>query len=437
MSRWKQMVLGDMGYTYGGLTNKTIVDFGFGKPFIPYMNIFSNGKINPKYLVLVNIHPGERQNTVKYGDLFFTTSSETVEEVGMTSVLLDDIGEAYLNSFCFGFRLNNFDDLLPEFAPFLFRGLELRKKISLFGQGSTRYNLPKTELLAKLKIDLPTIPEQRKIAKILSTADTVIEKTQAAIAKYKAIKQGMLIDLFTRGIDIKTGKLRPKQEDAPELYKQSELGWIPKEWDINEIGKVSSIVTNGFVGIATPYYTNSDNGVPYLFGTNIREDFIDFNNLRFISYDFHKSHAKSQLRPGDMLCVQSGHIGTCAIVPENFVEANCHALIITRFNKETIFSDFISYYLNSEIGKHELDKIIVGSTIKHINTSDLSKHVIPIPIIDEQNAIAKRLRIITNQIKSEQTYLQKLQRIKSGLMADLLSGNKLVSIPKEMETQTT
>lgn len=264
MSKWKQMVLGDMGHTYGGLTNKTIVDFGFGKPFIPYMNIFSNGKINPKFLVLVNIHPGERQNTVKYGDLFFTTSSETVEEVGMTSVLLDDIGEAYLNSFCFGFRLNNFDDLLPEFAPFLFRGIELRKKISLFGQGSTRYNLPKTELLVKLKIDLPTIPEQRKIAKILSTTDTVIDKTQAAIAKYKAIKQGMLHDLFTRGIDTKTGKLRNKLEDAPELYRISKSGQsVPINW--NEIEKVGDhiLITPGFPFNSNCFNTNSK-GLPLI-----------------------------------------------------------------------------------------------------------------------------------------------------------------------------
>lgn len=182
----------------------------------------------------------------------------------MTSVLLDDIGEAYLNSFCFGFRLNNFDDLLPEFAPFLFRGIELRKKISLFGQGSTRYNLPKTELLVKLKIDLPTIPEQRKIAKILSTTDTVIDKTQAAIAKYKAIKQGMLHDLFTRGIDTKTGKLRNKLEDAPELYRISKSGQsVPINW--NEIEKVGDhiLITPGFPFNSNCFNTNSK-GLPLI-----------------------------------------------------------------------------------------------------------------------------------------------------------------------------
>ena len=202
------------------------------------------------------------------------------------------------------------------------------------------------------------------------------------------------------------------------------------------IGDVSSLVTNGFVGVATPYYTTADQGVPYLFGTNIREDSIEFNDLRYISREFNSSHVKSQLKPGDMLCVQSGHIGTCAVVPDNFVEANCHALIITRFYKEMIYPEFISFYLNYSIGKHQLDKIIIGSTIKHINTSDLAKHLIPKPPVDEQKNISKRLRIIDQEHQAEQNYLHKLQMIKAGLMCDLLSGRKRVTVSEEVLTQT-
>jgi type I restriction enzyme S subunit len=309
----------------------------------------------------------------------------------------------------------------------------VHKDILKFIKGGTRSKLNKGEL-EKIEIEFPaTKKEEDKVAEIIFIAESVIEKTQAAIAKYKAIKQGMLQDLFTGGIDITTGKLRPRYEDAPELYKESSLGFIPGEWKIKQIGNVSSIVTNGFVGIATPYYTNSDNGIPYLFGTNIREDFIDFRNMRYISKEFHSSHVKSQLKPGDMLCVQSGHIGTCAVVPENFIEANCHALIITRFFKEIIYSEFISFYLNSEVGKHELDKIIIGSTIKHINTSELAKHIIPIPKIEEQKEIVKRLGVINKQLTTEQTYLQKIQSIKQGLMNDLLSGRKKVNVEEEVK----
>jgi len=283
--------------------------------------------------------------------------------------------------------------------------------------------------LYSLKINYFQPNIQRGISNILTTCDTVITQTQSAISKYKAIKQGLLHDLFTRGLDA-TGRLRPTYREAPELYKASELGMIPREWEVKRIGDVSLLVTNGFVGIATPYYTTYDKGVPYLYGTNVREDKIEFENLRYISREFHNNHIKSQLRSGDMLCVQSGHIGTCAIVPDNFIESNCHALIITRFNKEIIYPDFISFYLNSSTGKQQMDKIIVGSTIKHVNTSDLAKHFILQPDLEEQKSIAKRLTLIDKKIKNEATLLQKYQSIKRGLMGDLLGRGEMSIIMK-------
>src|SRR5204862_7029284 len=97
----------------------------------------------------------------------------------------------------------------------------------------------------KLRIKIPSLPTQQRIAKILTTADAVIEKTQAAIAKYKVIKQGMLQDLFTRGIDITTNKLRPRFEDAPHLYKESKLGMIPKEWDDDTLENLTEKIGSG------------------------------------------------------------------------------------------------------------------------------------------------------------------------------------------------
>jgi type I restriction enzyme S subunit len=434
MNKWKQMVLGDMGYTYGGLTNKTIVDFGFGKPFIPYMNIFSNGKINPKFLVLVNINPGERQNTVKYGDLFFTTSSETVEEVGMTSVLLDDIGEAYLNSFCFGFRLNNFDDLLPEFAPYLFRSIEIRKKISLFGQGSTRYNLPKTELLGKLKIELPSIPEQQKIAQILSATDSVIEKTQTAIAKYKAIKQGMLNDLFTRGIDIKTGKLRPKQKDAPEMYKESELvGWIPNEWSEERLEDLVEIDSEQLTTS-----TDANFSFYYIDISSVSTGTILYSPSR-IQFKNSPSRARKVVRFNDVLLATVrpnlkafAHFKRQCAYPH--IASTGFAVLHEKKNTDI---DFVYQILFSEYIEKQIEAVVVGSNYPAINSSDVRNLKVMTPTYSEQKTISNKILSIDQKIHAEQTYLQKLQQIKSGLMADLLSGNKLVSIPKEMETQTT
>jgi hypothetical protein len=144
-----------------GLTKKTAIDFQNGSyKYIAYMNIFSNSKINTLISDFVQIQLNENQNKVQYGDIFFTTSSETPEEVGMSSVLLEDIENTYLNSFCFAYRLNNFDTLLPEFAQFYFRSFFVRYEILRLAQGSTRFNISKKEVL-KIKILLPSVREQQ------------------------------------------------------------------------------------------------------------------------------------------------------------------------------------------------------------------------------------------------------------------------------------
>lgn len=193
---WGKYCLEELGNTFTGLAGKSKEDFGKGKPYIPYMNIFKNCRIDIDNLDFVHISLDENQNSVQYGDIFFTTSSETPDEVGMSSVLLDEIEEVYLNSFCFGYRLNNFTHLLPEFACHILRGSEVRKQISVLGQGATRYNLSKKQLM-KLELILPTINEQRKIATVLSTADQEIEALQKKLACLKQEKKALMQQLLT------------------------------------------------------------------------------------------------------------------------------------------------------------------------------------------------------------------------------------------------
>ncbi|MDR6921089.1 restriction endonuclease S subunit, partial [Chryseobacterium sp. 2987] len=96
---WERKKLGEIGETYSGLSGKTKEDFGTGKPYIQYKQVFDNSKIDISRFDYVRINETENQNRVKYGDILFTTSSETPEEIGMSSVLLDEIDELYLNSF--------------------------------------------------------------------------------------------------------------------------------------------------------------------------------------------------------------------------------------------------------------------------------------------------------------------------------------------------
>ncbi|XQL54569.1 restriction endonuclease subunit S [Escherichia coli] len=203
---WEYTIFGNLGDTYTGLTGKTKDDLGAGKPYIPYINIFKNSRIDIQNLEYVQVNDDERQSVVKYGDIFFTTSSETPEEVGMSSVLLEEVSEVFLNSFCFGFRLNNFETLIPKYARYLFRSEHVRRQISTLGQGVTRYNLSKRQLI-KLELKLPCVEEQQKIAAVLSAADAEISTLEKKLTCLRDEKKALMQQLLT-------GKRRVKVDEA-------------------------------------------------------------------------------------------------------------------------------------------------------------------------------------------------------------------------------
>lgn len=199
---WREVKLGKIGKTYNGLSGKTAEDFGEGKPYIPYKTIFDDSKINLQKIDYVKINIGEKQNSAKKGDIFFTTSSETPHEVGMSSVLLEDVDEIYLNSFCFGYRLNDFSELLPNFAQHYFRSDDFRKKIYALAQGSTRFNISKNEVM-KIAIKIPDLKEQEGISKILSESDKEILLLVNQVRRLKEQKQGLMQLLLTGKVRVK------------------------------------------------------------------------------------------------------------------------------------------------------------------------------------------------------------------------------------------
>jgi type I restriction enzyme S subunit len=291
------------------------------------------------------------------------------------------------------------------------------------------YNFPL--LLIKSKT------EQQHIAKILSTADAVIEKTQAAIAKYKAIKQGMLQDLFTRGIDLQTGKLRPRYEDAPELYKESKLGWIPKEWEVDILDVYVGYLKSGLSRLLS----DEDIGIPVIISGNIQESRFDFSNLKYWYLEDPQGADTNayKLNVGDILiCFINSldQIGKSAIF-EGFKRDVIYTTNLLRMQatKDTN-SRFLFYLLNSSITQNELHTIVKPAVNQaSFTTKDFLK--IPVPLVpeSEQKIIADKLTGIDKTIDTEQTYLQKMQSLKKGLMEDLLSGRKQVKVEEELNTQ--
>ena len=201
---WVEKKLGDIGHTYSGLTGKTKEDFGRGDAkYITFLNVLTNPILKESLFEPVMVKDCEHQNNVQYGDLFFNTSSETPEDVGTCAVLLSRQQHLYLNSFCFGYRLTD-NEVLGLYLAYYFRSNCGRQLMTSLAQGATRYNLSK-ELFNSSYITVPkTREEQQAIAIVLSDMDKEIANLETQLDKYRLLKSGMMQQLLTGQIRLKT-----------------------------------------------------------------------------------------------------------------------------------------------------------------------------------------------------------------------------------------
>ena len=189
---WERRKLGEVGSTYTGLSGKSKDDFGHGEgKFITYMNVFSNPIGSSDMLESVEID--DKQNKVLMGDILFTTSSETPEEVGMSCVWLENSENIYLNSFCFGYRLNELFN--PYYLAYMLRSSSIRKEITFLAQGISRYNISKNKMM-EIKIPIPNIEEQIQIGEYFKQLDKLIVLHQRKVEKLQNIKKACLEKMF-------------------------------------------------------------------------------------------------------------------------------------------------------------------------------------------------------------------------------------------------
>ncbi len=414
---WRLVVLGEIGVTYNGLTGKSKEDFGTGEPFIPYMNIFSNNSINPTWLEYVTISANENQNQVKYGDIFFTTSSETPKEVGMSSVLLKDIGVAYLNSFCFGFRLNDFNTLIPEYAKFLFRGKEVRKSIIVFAQGSTRFNLSKTTLLKRLTLLLPPLPEQQKIADILTTVDDKLENIESQIAEYTNLKTGLMQQLLTKGI-------------GHSKFVDSKLGMIPEGWRVVKLGEIGSTY-NGLSGKSKDDFGNGEPYIPYMniFSNNT----INPNWLEYVSIS--PDENQNAVKYGDVFFTTSSEtpeeVGMSSVLLDDigtaYLNSFCFGFRLNDFN--ALLPDYAKFLFRGQAVRKSIVVFAQGSTRFNLSKTNILKRLhLALPPISEQKEIANILTSVDEKMKSLLQKKEEYTKLKKGLMEQLLTGRIRVKV---------
>jgi type I restriction enzyme S subunit len=326
-----------------------------------------------------------------------------------------------------------FKSLIPKAATdvwFLYYQMKRKKPAyESLGIGSTFLEVNKKDT-DSFEIEFPPFTQQQQIAKILSTVDNLIEKTQSLIDKYTAVKQGMMADLFTRGIDLTPGdncsQLRPSATKAPALYKETELGWVPKGWVIKTIEKVSlGGFKNGYfkdpklVGSGTKLVNVTE--LYQAFGIDIIPDKVQ----RIQTPD--KDFEKYKVEVGDLFFTRSSLVlegiaksNIVRVLPEEAV-FECHVMRL-KPNKEVVVPEFLALFTGMPRARSYFMSMAKQVTMTTIAQPDMVGLPVPMPSLAEQEVIVRKLDTIENLIRKETATVEKNKEIKNGLMQDLLTG---------------
>lgn len=281
--------------------------------------------------------------------------------------------------------------------------------------------------LQQLSVNLPPLPEQRRIAQVLDPAEATIRRIEEVITKLEQIQKGVLHDLLTRGLD-EEGRLRPTHNEAPELYKETAIGWVPREWDVVRVDEAGSVQLGRQ---RAPRYQTGRYKQPYLRVANVFDGFIDYSDV--LSMDFTPSErAVYALQPGDILLCEGqdwDKVGRPAIY-EGPRGAYCFQNTLVRFKA---FSGIESGY-TLELFRHYLHTGVFAhialqtTSVAHLGAARFAALPFLRPSPEEQRRIDATRRKLVDRIAAERKQLEKLRSMKRGLMQDLLTGRLRVPV---------
>lgn len=275
-----------------------------------------------------------------------------------------------------------------------------------------------------LEVPLPPIAEQEMTAKVLDTLDTTIRQTEAIIEKLKQVKQGLLHDLLTRGVDA-NGELRPPLSLAPHLYKESSLGLIPRDWGVEAFG---DLCESSAFGPRFPGDAYDENGPLATLRTTDMDDEgnIDLSTMPRAAID-PTTFSDHLLRPGDLVISRSGTCGVSGVFNGHSLEVVPGAFLIRFRLLEQRHAQYFRRYFNSAVGRPRLTRLAVGGVQKNIKGSDVLRLMVAVPPPSEALACQCALDALERRQTDQQLEFEKLKRLKSGLMDDLLTGRVRVT----------
>ena len=298
-----------------------------------------------------------------------------------------------------------------QYLNYIRKGCDWAKFTEHAGDGGVRVRIY-FDHLAEFRLFLPPLSEQRCIVEVLSSIDDAFEATHAVVEQTRKAKTSLLKGLLTRGI-------------GHSRFKQTEIGMIPEAWEVVTVDDVCQRISVGIVVQPTQYYVPE--GVKCFRSANVREGRVEDSNWVYISPEANEQLAKSRLESGDVLVVRSGYTGTSCVVAPEFAGANCIDIIFARPHPKKVNPHFLSALINSPVGREQVLRSEGGMAQKHFNVSAMKRMLIPLPDMAEQEAISSRVVELNAQERIAEDEISRLQRLKSALLSDLLTGRKRVT----------
>ncbi|WP_293997080.1 restriction endonuclease subunit S [Sphaerotilus sp.] len=302
-------------------------------------------------------------------------------------------------------------------------------------QGST-FAAVSSEDIRKIPVPKFSLAQQNKIAGMLDGIDTAIERTEALIEKYQQIKAGLMHDLFTRGV-LPDGKLRPTREQAPELYRETGIGWVPKEWGISKLETMAKIASGVTLGAKESPSDTIE--APYLRVANVQDGYLDLAEIKTVRISRNTLN-DLRLQPGDVLMNEGGDfdkLGRGAVWAgeiENCVHQN-HVFRV-RVDEEFMLPNYLALYSESSFGKkYFLISSKQSTNLASINSTQLKNYPIALPDVAEQRRICATLARANQRIQALKTEAEKMRSQKNGLMHDLLTGEVAVKVDAPIEQE--
>lgn len=391
---WEQRKLFEIALqTYGGGTPKTAnEEFWTGNiPWIQSSDLIEERLFNVKPRKYISQEAISKSST----KLVPQNSIAIVTRVGVGKLAFMPFSYATSQDFLSLSELK----IEPKFAVYAL--YKMMRLVSNEVQGTSIKGITKDELLAK-KILIPDCEEQKKIGAYLHNLDNLITLHQRKCENLKKLKKFMLQKLFPQN-----GKNVPKVRFL--IFTDT--------WEQRKLSEIYSFIGNAFVGTATPYYINE--GHLYLESNNIKNGQINLNTKVFINDEFYEKQKDKWLHTGDIVMVQSGHVGHAAVIPKELNNSAAHALIMFRYPIMEVEPYFLNCYYQTRVFKRKIEEIATGNTIKHILASDMKELKVNFTNYVEQQKIGSLFSKLDNLITLHQSKCDKLKEVKKYMLQNM------------------